>query len=679
MLLLLRFNIRSKKRLVYPEYIITDWGKCLVSEVFFINKQMRVITTIFCMCLLVSTAFARPPTDHDDFEKPLPLPVLAETETPVLKIVSDEQWDRQAVRGVLQAFAYGGQSTDAQIGEWAAMAPADAIAQMLTFEPVNLRLSPQGASDPSTQYCGSLEMLQDFWSSNDPQNPMRVGNRPWYQTLDQDEAIVTPIHLFLTWSRLAHTPGCNTFLHKLAFYITNYHASIHIQNTAPTLMRSYYDDVVQALEAGYDFVDLMTLSATHASLAIAYGHMDNYFDENGGFQGNDDFAREYLQLLFGIEGTSEDPDYHEDVTIEHNAWLLTGMALDAELNAWGSENRLDWLVAPIVFTDHFDPAGRQIWNHSAHYDAQAGDASCLEILHQTICGRTARDKLFALGPVAAAHPESMANTPLKIIRFFADEQPNTDNTVALQNAWEDAAYDLLAFLRAYAISTAFHQPDTFKLHSAFDRNLLIHNANQLTAEEAYAESFAEGPTIRMYEQGALVFAPIHNVFGGQTGTDASNDRYVFKKSWDGNITNSEFLAKTSESYRLEPDGPVFEWRKDWGSVIPVNNDGEHVVSAVGEWLWNRFINDDGRNYDAIAKAQVHAMLATGIDFGAVADENNMEAVYSSSEISSGELAELNQSLAAETMDFSTTAANVNVGMVINFITALPYTFATGKQ
>lgn len=643
--------------------------------------QLKLLTTVLSSWFLSNALFAKSPTGYDDFEIPLPLPitVVVDSTKTELQSLTAEQWGQREVRKVLHAFAYGGQTADAQIEEWAAMSPTVAIEQILNFEPVNLRLSPQGLNDPSTQYCHSLELLQDFWSSEDPENPMRVVNREWYRTLDQEEEAVDPLHLFLTWSRLAHSPGCNTFLHKLALYITNYHASIHIQNTGPTLIRSYYDDVVQSLAAGDDFVELMTLSATHASLAFAYGHMESHFDQDGDFQGNDDFAREYFQLLFGIKGVSEEEDYHENVTIEHNAWLLTGMALDAKPFAWGSTNRLDWLVAPIVFTDHYDNAVRRIWNLSAHYDSDAGSESCLEILHESICGRTAEEKLIALGPVAAAHPESMANTPLKIIRFFGEDQLSGEHIVPLQNAWKDSNFDLLHFLRAYAISTAFHNAGSHKLQSAFDRNLLIQNANQLTAEESYAKVFYEGPTGRMYEQGALVFAPIRDVFGGQTGVDASNDRYVFKNAWDANITESGLLGKASEFYRLEPDGPVHQWRKDWGQVIPVDAGGEHVVSNVGEWIWNRFINDDGRNYDVIARAQVHALLATGVDFGAAADSNNMEAVYSSADIGSGELAELNQSLAEMTMDFSTVDANERVGLVINFITALPYTFATENQ
>lgn len=594
-----------------------------------------------------------------------------------LHAVSKQQWGEREVRLVLQTFAYGGQASDQQIAAWANMAPNTAITQMLNFDPVNLRLSPQGADDPSTQFCDSLESLQEFWGSNDAANPMRADNRPQYATLNANNQVVGPTHLYMTWSRLMHTPGCNRFLHKMAFYLTNYHASIHIQNAGPTLMRSYYDDTVQGLAGGGSFVDMMNLAASHAAVSFAYGHRSNRFNLRGEFFGNDDFAREYFQLLFGIEGTTEDEEYHEDVTIEHNAWLLTGMAVDLQPDAWGSTLRRDWWVAPIDFSNHLDGAGRLVANQSIHFTSSPRDEQCLEILHQQICGLNAQDKLMALGPVAASHPESMASVPLKLIRFFGDDRLSPDEITDLQSAWAAANFDLLRFIRAYAISTQFLAGDAVKLRSAFDRNLAIHNLNQLSAEEAYAEPFRTGPTGRMSDQGAVVFAPIRDVFGGQTGNDAANDRYVFKNAWDANVTNPQFLATPSQAYTLAPDGPELLWIKDWGSAIPGNPQGLHLVAGVADWLWNHFIGDGGANFDPIARAQVYSLLAAGMDFGALISPDNPQVRFSSAEVTSGLAGEFFNTLAIQSMNFDTMAANQRVGMAINFITALPYTYATG--
>jgi hypothetical protein len=595
--------------------------------------------------------------------------------SPGLKPVPSSEWSELHVRRVLQAFANGGQPDVSQIRRWAAQAPERAIAEMLTFDPVNLALSPQGIDYVPAQFCDSLEATMAFLSSDDPANPMRAENRPWYATLDPDDPIANPLHLYVAWTRIMHTPGCNAFLHKTALYLTNYHAAISVDNSGPTLMRSYYDDTVAALADGADFVELMTQAAAHAALARAYGHMDNQFDRDGEFRGNDDFAREYFQLLFGIQGTTEDPIYHETVTIENNAWLLSGMALDAEPDAWGSEFVLDWLVAPIDFSDHFDAAGRPRPNTQRHFRSDLGADSCLEILRESICGANALEKLVDLGPVAANHPESLASTPLKFIRYFGDDRIDPGEAADLQAAWLEMDLDLLSFLRAYAVSTRFHATGTVKLRNAFDRNLLIHNANQLTTEQLDAELFFEGPIVRMFNQGALVFVPVRDVFGGQTGNDVANDRFVFKRAWDANVDDPGFLGRPSAYYQPAPEAEYRLWRRDWGGAIPANRRGEHRVSEVAHWLWNHFIGDGGARFDAAARAQVHAMLATGYDFGVLMERHDPGRAWTAADLQRSDLAMASARLGDFTLDLASEEGNERVGLVVNFITALPWTYA----
>ena len=112
-------------------------------------------------------------------------------------------------------------------------------------------------------------------------------------------------------------------------------------------------------------------------------------------------------------------------------------------------------------------------------------------------------------------------------------------------------------------------------------------------------------------------------------------------------------------------------------MIPGNSDGQRVVSEVALWLWKRFIGDGGRNFDPIARAQVYALLATGFDFAAVVDPDNLGAVYTTEDVTSGSAAEYAQALAQTTMDFGSGDANQRVGLAVNFMTALPYGFATG--
>ncbi len=605
-----------------------------------------------------------------------PLPGETDVVTDRLQPVGKDDWGETHVRRVLRAFAYGGLATDAQIERWARMRPERAVAQILRFNVNNERLSP--AEDASADRCGSLESLQEFWASDDAGNPMNQRDRGRYATLNGREQ-VAEANLQRTWTQAVSTRGCNPFLHKTALFLTNYHASIHVQNTRPALIRAYYDDYLEALVNGLDFVEVMTVGARHAAVARAYGHQRNRVRPNGKVEVNEDFAREYLQLFFGIPGTTEDTTYYEEVSVKNNALLLTGMNLDREENAYGSVRSGDWYVAPLIFNDHRDSTGRRVMNRTFHYASDLDDNSCLEVLHAQVCGGNAGKKLDALGRVAGAHPESMANIPVAVVRFFADDNLDWKKIKQIRGSWTNSSFDLLAFLREYAASTAFHHPDTVKYFTAFDRNLTLQNATTLSNEETFARGHQRSPYYRMRNQGMEVFEPVRNVFGHQTGLDAANNPYIFKNAFQSNSGDPYYYAGTEVDYQLQKDGPEYLWRKDWGSVIPVNGRGEHVVGEVATWLWNRLIGDGGRNFDPIARAQVHALLARGRDFAATVDPENPEPdpPFTSADILGRHDGawDTDRTNAARRMDFGTRTANYRVGMAINFISMTPYAFA----
>ena len=160
---------------------------------------------------------------------------------------------------------------------------------------------------------------------------------------------------------------------------------------------------------------------------------------------------------------------------------------------------------------------------------------------------------------------------------------------------------------------------------------------------------------------------------------AANNRYIFRDAYWQNVSSSSFLYDISDTYTLESGGIVFTWQKDWGSVIPVNGNGEHVVAEVAGWLWNHFIGDGGKNFDPIARAQVQALLADGRDFGYVVNSGSPDIVYSSNDITNGAATAADQAKAIEVMDLTTTRDNDRVGMAINFITMTPYAFAMEGQ
>jgi hypothetical protein len=476
-----------------------------------------------------------------------------------LDTIKSRDWGETPVRKILQAFAWGGLATDAQIEAWADMSPEAAVAEILTFDAVNPALSPPGAGDDSSLHCGSLEALQAFWSSDDPGNLMKYADRYRYATLNGAQDLSTA-NLQRTWTKAISTRGCNPFLYKMVLYLTNYHASISAHKTRAGLIRAYHDDIMQALTGGADFVEVMRIAASHAAVARAYGHQySRYYNGSETFSGTDDFGREFHQLFFRIQGETEDMDYHEDTTIEHTAWMLSGMNLEKVTGAYGSDRSSDWWVAPIVFEDYTDDTGRNIRNRHFHYHSPEGAGSCLEILHADICGATADEKIAALAPVAAAHPESMDNVPVYMIDFFADDNLDDGKVADLRSAWADANYDILAFVRAYAISTAFHSSDTYKYRTAFDRNLVLQNAHVLDNEENFSRQHYDSPYNRMREQGVEVFEPAHDVFGGQTGYQAGTNRYIFKDAFWATISSPDFYDDTSDPYTLEEGGAEYTW------------------------------------------------------------------------------------------------------------------------
>ena len=131
-----------------------------------------------------------------------------------LSTVKFKDWDDLYVRRVLNAFAYGGLATDAQIETWGGMKPAQAVAEILTFGAVNNELSPPDGGDDTDLHCGTLAELQAFWSSDDPGNAMKYADRYRYAVLSTGLSLSTsnvlPSHSVALLPR-----GCNPFLLKL--------------------------------------------------------------------------------------------------------------------------------------------------------------------------------------------------------------------------------------------------------------------------------------------------------------------------------------------------------------------------------------------------------------------------------------------------------------------------------
>ncbi len=591
--------------------------------------------------------------------------------------VDHSDWDETAVRKVLQTFAYGGFASDRQIKDWSRLSPEAAIVEILSFNPLHDKLSP--AQDSTGLYADSLESLQDFWSSERNDNPVRPDQRANYHTLvtlADGSRILSSGHLQRTWVQAATTRGVNPFLTKTGLYLTNYHMSLSVSKTEAALMRAFYDQAIQGLIQDKPLFDILIDGASSAAVARAYGHLYSTFNNNNGvFRGNDDFAREFHQLFFKIQGAS-DPngaDHHENVTIENTARLLTGMNVDLVPNAYGSDLRGNWFIAPINFSDHYDGEGRYIRNYTLHH------RDCLYILLTDICGNTADEKLRQLGQVAGYNRESLDNLPLAIINFFADDNFNAQKITQIREAWEyTEPKSLLSFLRSYAISTTFHRADTVKYRSSFDRNLTVHNSNTLSNQEIFARN--ELPIGQLNLEGATVFMPAHDVFGGQTGLQAANNPNIFRDAYQRNVKNPYFITRTDYSY-TDATGVQQTWSKDWAAVIPTNGDNQYEVNKVAKWLWQRFVGDGGKNYGFYERLAVESLLATGYDFGYLADPNNPELSYTKQEIEDNGLMSIVEDNEKVLMDLNSDdpvlrkRANARVGLAVNFIAATPFVYA----
>ena len=592
-------------------------------------------------------------------------------------------WDETRVRKVLHAFAYGGHATDAQITAWADMTPEAAVAEMLTFSYTNARLSP--AEDASAMHAHSLESLQEFWSDpDDSTNPMRQSKREFYETTGDyyDGKRVLLGTMQNAWSQAVTTRGINPFLHKVTFFLTNYHMAVRASLATPGVFRSYYDEVSANLVAGKSMTEVIAEASKSAAVALRYKHHRNKYNQSKGtFLVNDDFAREYFQLFFRYLPTSEeDHIYHEETNIERNAELLTGMLPDKVTTGHYG------VVPPDTIAPIHQWIGRIDFESSVNQGSHYTD--CLEIFRTPICGSNAALKIDQLSAVMKEQPEVMAALPVYIIEHLADDTLDDNEQAKIRASWAQSGDDLLTFLRDYAISTTFHSKATVKYRTAFDRNAEINNAVIASNAETFVgRPVGETPKADMAVQGAEIFNPIHDVFGGQTGLEAANNLAVFKDAYDKAAT-----YPTTRIGRWDAkENDIIVWEKDWRAIAPRTN-GQFVVSDVADWLWQRITGDGGKNFDAIARAQVLSLLATGNDLGYALTRvdpgrfSDPNAEYSSADINNesgdtGPLKDIVDGFAAATvaLDHPTIAqrknANRNISRAALFIATLPYTFA----
>jgi uncharacterized repeat protein (TIGR02543 family) len=581
-------------------------------------------------------------------------------------------WSGTAVRKVLQTFAWGGFATDDQIALWAAMPPTDAIAEMLTFEPVNEKLSP-------SEDDGLAEVIAAFT----PQGGGQLEGIARYFAQDPDELIDPERRLRFaldsypapaySWDIAARARGLNTFYHRVGFWETNYHMTTNQSaGVAPHPTIRHYDNIMAKLSSGAPYHEVLAQGALNSAVAYQYGHNFNAWDSvKGEFRGNEDFAREFHQLFFGILGEVAfgGEAYHEDhelISISNTARALTGMA---------AYYRIDGMVnlSPTGFPDVEVDFEEEL--HLHHHPS-------LEILDTFISGANAKDKIEALAEVAIDHPESLHNLPVIIASGLADDNLSEEGKSLIREMWSGPTNrTLLDFLRRYAVSDLFHSAERLRYHSSYDRNLFIHNRMQISNRELYSDVLGQNPLFVTWETEHIVpFNPVHNVFGQQTSVEAFNDPDVFENAYN---KSTEDISYYERGFASE-----FFGMREWQVMIPPDEDGVWRVKTVSRYLWQRFIADGLKHFGPLEEAHIYAILGArggsvaeeGMDLGLFLDEDEPERVYVVEELQREPILSRIVTLGQVELDLGaasrTTRMRPNdcIQRAIAFIAATPYAF-----
>jgi len=561
-----------------------------------------------------------------------------------LPTVNGTTWDRTAVRKVLHTFAYGGHSTEQQIRNWANMNPRDAIRQMLTMNDYNAQLSPRSPDDRDnpTNTRHTLLDLSALWSSS------RGDNRtPPNRRIEHRLGIHQLQHV---WFKSISVRGLNPFRSKIALWETNYHMAVNKDaGVYGKQLARHYDDVVAGLVRNEPYERIIARAAQSAAVAEQYKHKYNVW-ENGRCECNEDFGREFHQLFFGILGRAN-PYYHETVTIKNTAKMLTDM-------------RLDWKPEDVGYASEVE------FGTAKHH------AGNLEILNHQISGRTAKDKINMLAGKAINHPESLDHLPVLIISGLADDRLTNTKKQMLRRAWKSMPQkNLLEFIHAYAISTLFHDKNRVKYLTSLDRHALISTRIMLNNEEAHSE-FYDPIELGTRRENFMIFAPRHNVFGGQTGVEAARSTEVFRNNYNSRTQDYTRFAQP------QPSRNGITVQKNWAQMVPKSSDGSYRVRDVGEWLWDYILGDGLKNFGDLERAQTYAFLSGQKSLQQLLNPNDPDRVITSQQIRSDpSIQQLVNQLGNMKVDLQSPNAGLKrtaqqrVGGAFNFIAATPFIFA----
>ncbi len=566
--------------------------------------------------------------------------------------VSSQEWNEVAVLKVLNTFAFGGHATEAQVETWANMPSEYAIVQMLNFDSNNDLLSPSTDKLPQTS---SLEELAEFWNSDSEDNYIDTSLRDDYAKDDW-------YALYGSWYMAVLSRGLNPFLHRVGLWETNYHMSANRDAGVHAYpMFHHYDNIVASLASNSAYSSVIAQGAKNSAIAFQYGHNYNTYID-GIFRGNEDFAREYHQLFFGILG-EYDHNYHELTAIPNTARALTDMYARWHNNTDGGPD------AEIAF------------GTGEHY------APDLDILNSNISGVDASYKIDNIAAVAIDHSESKSNLPVMIIEHFADNNLSAETIARLRSSWDMMSpKKLLPFIWAYAVSTDFHNEKRYKYLTSIERTMSVFSKMVVDNSDNIYRRYE--PSYYLSHEEISVFSPIHDVFGHQTALEASDNPNVFKANYNRSVAKRWLYTDAHKCLRDGNNDCVDDsngieitvWEKDWTNKIPSNDNGKYIVEDVARWLWEYFIGDGGKNYGVLERTHIVTLL-NGKDLALFIDEDDPLHLYSLDDITNNSsIVHAINDGAVASLDLNSEDiedrrdANERVGLAIAFIVATPYIY-----
>lgn len=587
------------------------------------------------------------------------------------------QWNEQAVRDVLRVFAYGGGASDADVTAWSNMEPSVAIVQMLGMWTVNSKLAnaANGGNISINPADGSLSRLSHIYGTSGPATSRGDFEQkfiPWNNSPAR------------TFAQAVPTRGLNPFRQKIAYFETNYHLALNQdKNVTDVQMFRHYDtvanDVARSFRDSLGYEDVLANMALSAPVATQYNHKKNQCTGST-FSGNEDFAREYHQLYFGIlgvgtdrsgltnkdaipTGNAESFNNHESITIPQTARALS----DIQVVQLGNDAFSD--IATFGTTRHC--------------------SGNLAIYAQTNIGATAEARIKSLSKLSIAHPESMNALPLIIVSALADENLDSSNPLIgttgdintkvsnIQALWNSMPRkNLIEFIRKYAISNMFHTTNRIKYVSTVDRTLT--NANTTVVSNSELANGVVRYDWEIASENISPFRPDHDVFGGQTGLEASNTDDVFRNA-NNSAVSGQFGATGIWS------GNTYNRLKDYRAFLPKASD--ITADEIAKFLWRRILGDATFSYyKPLEQAHLVAILSSGRDLNYMLCGNvdvsactTKDTVRAETSLTGATLTAINNAATTTLFKSGASATSINddndrVGAAIDFILATPYNF-----